>query len=147
YDVDDMVSSITRTTNATGFSISDSRGNSVAVSGDAFGYDASGDWVQGIAHSITIRKNGQLVIEATGLSVDGNSNAYDAGFGGEAPGMQAEVAYWLRGNDAIITSSANEYIKGFGGNDLIQGAEGSDIIDGGTGVDTAVYAGNAASYQ
>jgi Ca2+-binding RTX toxin-like protein len=147
YDVDDTIGSGTRTTGPTGFSVADTRGNSVTVSGNGFGYGGNGDWIRGIADSITIIKNGQLVIEATGLAVEGNSNVYDTGFGGEAPGMQAEVAYWLRGNDTIISSNGNEYIKGFGGNDVIQAGAGNDIIDGGTGVDTAVYAASAASYQ
>jgi serralysin len=147
YDVDDMSTGVTRTSSATGFSISDALGNSATVTGNGFRYGADGDWIGGIAHSLTIRKSGQVVLEATGLSIDGNSNAYDTGFGGEAPGMQAEVAYWFRGNDTIIATTGNQYIKGFGGNDIIQGAAGNDIIDGGAGTDTAVYAGSAASYQ
>lgn len=147
YDVDDLATGVVRSASSTGFTMSDARGNSVTVSGSGMGYAADGDWVAGVAHSITIIKSGQLVLEATGLSVTGNVNVYDTGYDGIAAGMQAEVAYWLRGNDTISASSGNEYIRGFGGNDSIQGGAGSDIIDGGSGTDTAVYAGNAASYQ
>lgn len=147
YDPDNVGTGITRTSSATGFSISDSSGNSVTVVGTGMTYATNGDWNGGVANSVTISKSGQVVLAATGLSIDANSTAYDTGYGGEAPGIQAEVAYWLRGNDTITASAGNQYIKGFGGNDVIQGGAGSDTIDGGTGTDTAVYAGNRSSYQ
>ncbi|TFW07007.1 DUF4214 domain-containing protein, partial [Oxalobacteraceae bacterium OM1] len=144
YNVGEVVS---QTATPTGFTITDSLGNSATVVGTGMTYDADGDWISGIANSITLRMGGQLVLEATGLSVDGRSTAFDTGYGGEAPGMQAELAYWLRDSDTIIGGAGNESLKGFGGNDSIQGGAGADTIDGGAGVDTAVYAGNAASYQ
>ncbi|WP_420473113.1 DUF4214 domain-containing protein [Noviherbaspirillum sp. ST9] len=145
YDVDDFGANFTRT--STGFSVSDTKGRTVSVVGQGMGYAADGDWVTGVASSISMTDNGQLILDVTGLSVDATSNAYDTGYGGEAPGMQAELAYWMRSSDTIIGASGNEYLKSFAGNDTIEGGAGNDTIDGGTGTDTSIYSGNASSYQ
>lgn len=146
YDVDDVGSGMTRTAGPNGFTISDSTGRSVSVAGVGMGYAADGDWVTGVATAVTMTNKGQLILEATGLSIEASSDAYDRGYAGEAPGMQSELAYWLRGNDTITGSTGAEYLKGYGGNDIIGGGASNDVIDGGVGIDTAVYAGNASNY-
>lgn len=145
YELDD--SSRIVSSSSTGFSAADSRGHSATIIGEGMTFDGTGDWVGGVANAITIRGGDQVIFEATGLSVPGNNNTYDTGYDGEAPGMQAELAFWMRGADTITGSTGSEYLKGFSGNDMIEGGAGNDVIDGGSGADIAVYAGNAASYQ
>lgn len=127
---------------STGFTYADNSGLTVSGGGNGLVFDAQGDWIGGIVNSINISKNGNLIFNATGLAVDGNSTAYDTGFGGYAPGIESEVAYWLRGSDFVAGSTGNEVLKGYGGNDAFIGGIGNDVIDGGTGIDTALYSGN-----
>lgn len=145
YDVDDIGGS--RNNSPTGFTMSDMEGHVVNVTGQGMGYDAHGDLVTGVINAVTMTDKGQTIIEASGLTIEASSNAYDTGYGGEKPGMQSEIAYWLRSNDTITGASGAEYLKGFGGNDMIEGGVGNDVIDGGAGTDTAVYAGQSSSYQ
>lgn len=131
---------------ASGFTISDSKGLSATLAGSNFGYNASGEWISGTATAAAWKQNGQTTMSIDGASVSGGLNVYDAGYGGEAPGMQAEMAYWLRSNDVIIGSTGSEIIKGYGGNDSLTGGAGNDTIDGGSGTDTATYASASSNF-
>ena len=48
--------------------------------------------------------------------------------------------------DTIFGLGGNDTLSGFGGSDTLDAGTGNDFIDGGTGDDTAVFAGNLASY-
>jgi Ca2+-binding RTX toxin-like protein len=126
--------------NSTGFKATDSAGHSVTAIGVNLTYN--GDGVNGgTVTGLTLEFNGKLIFHATGLAIDGASNVYDTGFAGIAPGIEAEVAYWLRGADTITGGTGWEVLKGFGGNDTFFGGPGNDVIEGGDGLDTAVYSG------
>jgi Ca2+-binding RTX toxin-like protein len=70
-------------------------------------------------------------------------------------GPQTNVITGDGGNNTLVGTSSPDTINGLGGNDTISGNGGNDTIDGGTGNDginggagddTAVFAGNLASY-
>ncbi|OWW18991.1 DUF4214 domain-containing protein [Noviherbaspirillum denitrificans] len=144
-DVDDS-KIVAHTQTAAGFSVTDSTGLTITATGNGLVYNTDGDWVGGDVSAVLFQKNGQSTFNFSGISVNGSVNVYDTGYGGEQPGIQSEVAYWLRGNDTISGAAGNEALKGFGGDDTLNGGAGNDVIDGGTGVDTATYAGNLSSY-
>lgn len=125
---------------STGFKATDSAGHAVTAAGTNLTYNASGV-NGGLITSLTLHFNGKLIFQATDLSIDGASNVYETGFGGIAAGIEAEVAYWLRGADTITGGAGWEVLKGFGGNDIFIGGPGNDVIHGGDGLDTAVYTG------
>lgn len=131
---------------STEFTITDAAGLTVVVSGISLGYGPDGDWVSGDATGVLFEKNGQTIFNFSGISVGGAVDVYDTGYGGEQPGMQSEIAYWLRGNDTVTGASGDEGLKGYIGDDTLIGGAGNDTIDGGSGVDTATYSGNLSSY-
>lgn len=100
-------------------------------------YDPSSEVIAGVMTGIEFTFNGVPGFSITGLSVDMSSTVFETGYGGEAPGIGAELAYWFRSDDVITGSAGNEMVKGYGGN---------DVINGGAGTDTAVYLGNRANY-
>lgn len=51
------------------------------------------------------------------------------------------------GNDVLYGDFHANSMYGFEGNDVFEGGAGNDWIDGGAGLDTARYAGNAASFD
>jgi len=125
---------------STGFQATDSAGHAVTAAGTNLTYNASGV-NGGVITSLTLHFNGKLIFQATDLAIDGASNVYETGFGGIAPGIESEVAYWLRGADTIMGGTGWEVLRGFGGNDTFIGGPGNDAIQGGDGLDTAVYTG------
>ncbi|WP_371324543.1 DUF4214 domain-containing protein [Dechloromonas sp. ZY10] len=131
---------------ASKISVSMSNGYSAVITGSGMTYDSNNDWVGGTGTGITISKNGQLLLTYSNLSVPGTDNSFDKGYDGQAPGPQAEQAFWLRDNDTITGTSGNDTLLGYGGNDTLTGGAGNDLIDGGNGSDTAVYSGNSSSY-
>ena len=120
-------------------------GKTVTAYGEGFVFDQYG-LVSGTMTSLNAFMNGLPTLAATNLSVDMANDSYDTGYGGEAPGIQSEFAFWFRGDDLISGSSGNEYLKGYGGNDSLRGYAGNDTIDGGSGIDSAVFSGNSANY-
>lgn len=125
---------------STGFVMSDFSGLSVSIGGSGFTFKGvGGDVISGTMTSFELKKSGQTTLTLTGASVDARLSNYETGYGGEAPGMQGELAYWLRGNDTVNGATGNEMLKGYGGNDTLIGGAGNDVIDGGSGSDTASY--------
>lgn len=51
------------------------------------------------------------------------------------------------GADVLYGDFRDNSMYGFAGNDRFEGGAGNDYIDGGAGLDTALYAGNAASFD
>lgn len=135
----------TRSNLPTGFTLSDPYGHSATASGNGMTYDRDGEWIGGVATSLIESINGQTTLLIGDASVTSN-NYYDSGYGGEAPGVQSELAYWLRANDTVTGASGNEMLKGFGGNDTLIGGAGNDSIDGGSGPDIASYASSSINF-
>jgi hypothetical protein len=130
------------------FSMSDTNGFSVSIGGSGFSFSsANGDLVSGTMTTLETKKSGQTTFSISGASVATSNNTYDTGYGGEAPGMQGELAYWLRGNDIIIGAAGNEMLKGYGGNDTLTGGTGNDVIDGGSGSDAVGYTAGISSFK
>ena len=50
------------------------------------------------------------------------------------------------GDDVLYTGSGNDYVQADYGNDTIYCGPGTNQVDGAAGTDTAVFAGNYASY-
>jgi len=139
--------SATRVNTPTGFSMTDNAGRTNIVSGTNFQYNSHGEWIAGNANAITLQRNGQTLLDFSGVSLDASVSVYETGYDGEAPGFGAEIAYWPRGNDTVTGAAGNELLKGYAGNDTLTGGAGSDTLDGGSGVDTAVYSGNLSGYS
>jgi Ca2+-binding RTX toxin-like protein len=51
------------------------------------------------------------------------------------------------GGDVLYGDFHDNSMYGFAGDDVFEGGAGNDHIDGGAGLDTALYAGNAASFD
>src|SRR5690606_35291148 len=49
--------------------------------------------------------------------------------------------------DEILGKSGNDQLFGLGGDDSLTGGAGDDQLDGGTGADTALFAGELATYS
>lgn len=121
-------------------------GVTAQVSGSGMTYDKDG-WSGGTATVATFTSlNGDLLLSISNMSANGSVSYYDTGYDGEGPGIGADIAYWLRGDDVIGGASANETLKGFAGNDTFTGDAGNDTIDGGTGTDTVRYLGKHSDF-
>ena len=136
-----------RVNTSTGFTMTDSFGRTNTVSGTNFQYNSDGEWISGVANAITLQKQGQTLLDFSGVSLDASVSVYETGYGGEGPGFGAEIAWWLRGNDTVTGAGGNELLKAHAGNDTLIGGAGSDTLDGGSGTDTAVFSGNLSSYS
>lgn len=129
------------------YTIQTGNGYTVQFTGVGFSFNGNGEWNGGTANQLNITQNGTSVVRLTGLSIAGTDSSYDHGFGGELPGAQAEIAYWLRDKDTVTGSQGGEYLKAAGGNDILIGGAGNDTLDGGSGIDTAIFSGSRSAYS
>ncbi len=74
------------------------------------------------------------------LTGSGKSEYFDAYAGNDS-------VYAGGGDDIVVAGLGNDALYGGSGNDDIEGDGGDDYLDGGSETDTAVYSGNASSYQ
>ena len=120
-------------------------GVTATITGSDMTYDQTG-WSGGTATGASFSKGGVLLLSISNMSANGAVSYYDTGYGGEGPGLSADIAYWLRGDDVIGGMSGNETLKGYAGNDTFTGDVGDDYIDGGDGTDTVRYEANRADF-
>lgn len=119
--------------------------------------DASGDYYVVTGTGLDFSDGEMVSTTITGLtnnmdgsdwwSISGSSfydvefTGYDDGYFynnsiGTLFGMTAEVAWWLRGDDNISGSTANDVLRGYDGNDTVNGNGGNDVVTGQRGNDT-----------
>ena len=79
----------------------------------------------------------------------GNPSAGTAGyrFTTAAAPIPGQALIGTPAANILLGAGGPDTLSGLAGNDVLLGVGGSDHLDGGTGIDTAVYAGNRASYS
>lgn len=82
------------------------------------------------------------------LGFDLEFGGYLSGSGHPVFAEQADLAWFLRGDDAVNGSALDDHLSGFlgndqlfgnAGNDVLRGWAGNDTMDGGAGIDIAHY--------
>lgn len=116
----------------------------LGITGSSLAYDEATEDMTGTASGISVSDAvwGSPIYTLSGASVNLSAQYYENGYDTNADGnndvweMQADQAYWLRGNDTLYGSSGADTLYGYLGADKIYGNSGNDVITGGQGNDT-----------
>lgn len=133
-----------------------------AYSGTGFTFALDGEIVTGEVTGWSASVDGSPLFAVSGgsYSVDGplnpevvvGHNIWDFGYlidsGHSVYQEEADLAWFLRGDDVVNGSSGNDDLSGYkgndqlfgnGGNDVLRGWGGNDTLNGGAGIDIATY--------
>ena len=92
--------------------------------------------VSGDLDSLSTSLNGSPQLSVT--AIDGEGSAVQSFIDGDVVGAWTSI---LSGDDRIVTTNANDYLRGFDGNDHINARGGNDVLFGERGIDR-LYGGN-----
>lgn len=110
---------------------------SVSAAGHDIGYAAYAGAnvpVSGVITNFTVYKDASPIFQMSNAQVDiATDSSVVNGLSG-VDSVNAELAYWLRGDDVIETSSGN--VRGFSGNDTFYLGSGRNTVHGDAGTDT-----------
>jgi Ca2+-binding RTX toxin-like protein len=134
YNVADLANYLDLTTTSTQIRFFDDANNDEVFTGSGFTFDANGVPITGTMTGYTLRENGVVVANITGMNVS-------AAAIGNAVNLQDThlfLSLLMAGNDTITGSALrdNLYFGDNAGTDTMNGLEGGDYINGGIGADT-----------
>lgn len=105
---------------------------------------------RGIALDLQGGARSDIGTSVTAQAVRNDGTSYNGTFTGTlslASAAQIENAIGTAFADRLAGNALDNHLSGGAGRDQLEGRGGNDAIDGGSGIDTAIYAGNRATYS